>query len=408
MSRFGPTKSKSVFLINIFMPSAMRRSIIILMLFACLGTLQAQSDTNRLRLILAGDIMGHSTLIESGRQSNGTYDFNPCFQYVKDYVQSADLAIANLEVTLAGKPYSSYPYFSSPDELAIAAKNAGFDILTTANNHCLDKGKHGLERTITALDSLGIPHLGTYVDAASHDMQNPLMVEKNGIRIALLCYTYGCNGFYPTRPNVVNFIDTNEMRRDIKRAHARNADFVITIIHWGIEYETHCNHEQANIAKWLMNNGSDIVIGGHPHVVQNMTADINPNNERYPEIVVYSMGNLISNQRDINTDGGIMIELELAKNNGHTTVQECSYMPYWVNRYTQNKRRYYRIVPAYDALDNPNAYKISKEAQRPLKTFVTNLEKRIADSTPKTIPQEKPFHWFTRRDFYKNGKPINQ
>lgn len=379
--------------------------VIWMVLALAAGVVRGQGENGRLRIVFGGDIMGHSTLVASGLQTDGSYDFEPCFEYVRDYIESADLAVANLEVTLAGKPYTSYPYFSSPDALALAARNVGFDIVTTANNHCLDKGKAGLERTLAVLDSLGVKHLGTYMDEGAREREHPLMVEKNGIRMALLTYTYGCNGFVASRPNVVNLTDTAVMRKDLEKAHALGADFVVTMMHWGIEYEVRGNGEQVRLAKWLMNNGSDIVIGGHPHVVQNLSADINPLNDRYPEIVVFSMGNLLSNQRDVNTDGGIMVELRLKKDALGTRVERCYYFPYWVNRYTVNKQRYYRIVPARDGMANPKAYGLSKEAQGGLKRFVTNLDRRIEDSRPEKMMEGEGFGWFEERTFYQNGKP---
>ena len=147
-----------------------------------------------LKIIFAGDLMGHTPQHKAARTADSSYDYAPCFRFVKDYIQSADVAIVNLEVTLAGPPYTGYPQFSSPRELALAAKEAGFDIMATANNHCMDRGRMGLERTLRVLDTLGIPHLGTYRNREQRDREHPLIVERNGVRLALLCYTYGTNG----------------------------------------------------------------------------------------------------------------------------------------------------------------------------------------------------------------------
>ena len=344
-------------------------------LFLTLSPAQAQN----LKIIFAGDLMGHMPQHNAARLPDGTYDYAPCFRYVKDYVKSADLAIVNLEVPLAGKPYSGYPQFSAPDELASAAKEAGFDIMTTANNHCMDRGKNGLERTLRRLDMLGIPHLGTYLNHEERDAEHPMIVEMKGMRIALLCYTYGTNGIEVQRPNVVNFIDTAEMSRDLRVAKERNADFIITLIHWGIEYAVHSNKEQEQTARWLLEHGCDAVIGGHPHVVQNFTLDAIPGNNRYPEVVVYSMGNLISNQRDVNTDGGIMVEMTLKKNDGKTNVIDCQYMPYWVFRGSIDGLYQYYIVPSADAVAHPESYQIEGSNLRALTTFDKNTRKRLAD-----------------------------
>ncbi len=352
----------------------MKRIPLVVLLLLAATFSQAQS----VKIIFAGDLMGHMPQHNAARQTDGSYDYSPCFRYVKDYVQNADLAILNLEVPLDGKPYSGYPQFSAPDALAADAKEAGFDIMTTANNHCMDRGRHGLERTLRALDSLGIPHLGTYRDLAQRNSEHPLMVERNGFRIALLCYTYGTNGIPAVEPNVVNLIDTAEMARDLRVAKEKGADYVITLIHWGIEYAVKANKEQEQTAHWLLEHGCDAVIGSHPHVVQNFTLDANPKNKRYPEIVVYSMGNLVSNQRDVNTDGGIMIELTLTKTQGSSIIdQNCRYMPYWVHRGTVDSLYQYYIVPSTDAIAHPDSYQITGADLKALHLFDKNTRQRL-------------------------------
>ena len=349
-----------------------RLSLVLCLLLA--ASLQAQS----LKIVFAGDLMGHGPQHKAALRADGSYDYSPCFRFVKDYIQSADLAILNLEVTLAGPPYTGYPQFSSPDALAVAALDAGFDIFTTANNHCMDRGRSGLERTLYTLSTLSLPPLGTYLDRQQHDSLHPLIVERNGFRLALLTYTYGTNGIPAVSPNIVNLIDTAEMARDLRVARERGAEFVITLIHWGIEYAIKANTEQEQTARWLLEHGCDAVIGGHPHVVQNFTLDAIPGNDRYPEIVVYSMGNLVSNQRDVNCDGGIMVELNLHKNpNTNTITQDCHYMPYWVHRGTVDGLYQYYIVPSSDAVAYPESYQIDGEALRALQTFDANTRRRL-------------------------------
>jgi len=349
-----------------------RLSLVLCLLLA--ASLQAQS----LKIVFAGDLMGHGPQHKAALRADGSYDYSPCFRFVKDYIQSADLAILNLEVTLAGPPYTGYPQFSSPDALAVAALDAGFDIFTTANNHCMDRGRSGLERTLYTLSTLSLPPLGTYLDRQQHDSLHPLIVERNGFRLALLTYTYGTNGIPAVSPNIVNLIDTAEMARDLRVARERGAEFVITLIHWGIEYAVKANAEQEQTARWLLEHGCDAVIGGHPHVVQNFTLDAIPGNDRYPEIVVYSMGNLVSNQRDVNCDGGIMVELNLHKNpNTNTITQDCHYMPYWVHRGTVDGLYQYYIVPSSDAVAYPESYQIGGEALHALQTFDANPRRRL-------------------------------
>lgn len=362
--------------------------LFLLLLAPALG--RAQSDSGSVRIVFAGDIMGHGPQIKAALQPDGSYDYEPSFRYVAEYIKSADLAIANLEVTLAGPPYTGYPQFSSPAALAVAASAAGFDILTTANNHCMDRGPAGLQRTLDSLDALGIPHLGTYRDSASRHSEHPLMVDRCGIRLALLCYTYGTNGIEVHPPQVVNMIDTTLMLRDLQEARARGADYVVTLIHWGIEYQTAANAEQRQTARWLFDHGCDAVIGGHPHVVQDFTFDAVPGNAHYPEPVVYSMGNFVSNQRDPGCDGGIMVELTLQKRDGRITSQRMAYMPYWVHRGTVDSLYQYYVVPSTDAVEHPDLYQIEPALQPALRRFSDDTRARLA-SEP-LIPEHRFYH----------------
>jgi poly-gamma-glutamate synthesis protein (capsule biosynthesis protein) len=285
--------------------------------------------------------MGHGPQIEAAYDSaSKTYNYNPVFQYVKSYIKKADFAIANLEVTLAGRPYKGYPQFSSPDALAIAAKNAGFDLLINANNHCLDRGRQGLERTIMILDSFGIQHTGTFRNKVERDSLYPFIVEKNNIKLAILNYTFGTNGLRVELPNVVNYIDTGQIKSDINKSVKMSADFIILTIHWGIEYERVANKEQKNLAAWLLRNGVNAVIGMHPHVIQPVEVTF-PNHvdSTMRNIVVYSLGNCVSNQRERYRDGGILFELDLVKKDT-TRISSYSFTPTWVFR---NKK--YFIIP---------------------------------------------------------------
>ena len=180
-------------------------------------------DTTRISILFGGDVMGHDSQIASALEvKSKRYDYSSCFRFVTPIIEAPDLAIANLEVTLAGPPYMGYPQFSSPDALAKQLQASGFDALVTANNHCIDRGKKGLERTIAQLDSLGMPHTGTFIDSAARANQTPLMIRKNGFYLALLNYTYGTNGIPVPRGSIVNHLDTALMRRDIAVAKALN------------------------------------------------------------------------------------------------------------------------------------------------------------------------------------------
>jgi len=303
--------------------------------------LHVNSQENpQLRLLFAGDIMGHDTQIESAKkQGQGTYDYTDCFMHLERFISAADIAIGNLEVTLAGAPYKGYPAFSSPDELALELKEVGFDIMVHANNHAIDRRKKGLERTLVVLDSIDMIHSGVFKDAEQRAIHYPLIVEKNGIRLALLNYTYGTNGIKVTSPNIVNYIDTVQIKKDLRKACTAEPDFIIALMHWGLEYQRTENKAQQALAKFLFENGTDAIIGSHPHVVQPIRM-LNENN-----LVVYSMGNMISNQRKRYTNGGILVELTLEKSDS-TYITDYSYLPIWVYKPRNNYGTAFQLLPA--------------------------------------------------------------
>ncbi len=264
----------------------------------------------RLTLLFAGDLMQHQAQIDAARQPDGSYDYGACFAPVRSLIEGADVAIGNLEVTLGGLPYKGYPAFSAPDEYLTAIHEAGFDVLLTANNHCLDRGRKGLERTIRLLDSLHIPHLGTYRTPEERQERLPLLIEKNGFRIALLNYTSGTNGIRVTPPNVVDYIARTVMADDIRHARSLRPDALIVCIHWGEEYQRTPNTAQRQLADWLLAQGVTHIIGSHPHVVQPVEV-CSDGLERH--VVVYSLGNFLSNMSAPHTDGGLVVTLELEK-----------------------------------------------------------------------------------------------
>lgn len=296
-------------------------------------------------LLFVGDLMQHQAQIDAARQPDGTYDYTHCFSLVKDDISRADLAIGNLEVTLGGKPYRGYPQFSAPDEYLYALKEAGFDILGTANNHSLDRRKRGLERTLSLTDSIGIPTVGTYRDSTDRHRRYPLMVEKNGVRIALLCATYGTNGIPATAPNIVNSLDRQELATDIRRARALCPDAIIALVHWGNEYQQQPNSEQRSLARWLIGEGVDHVIGSHPHMIQPI--ELVPSTEHPTHhTIVYSLGNYVSNMSIPHSDVGLSVQLTLEKIGGTTRLGALDYNLVWTERAALSRTGDFRIIPA--------------------------------------------------------------
>jgi poly-gamma-glutamate synthesis protein (capsule biosynthesis protein) len=287
--------------------------------------------------------MGHDEQIWSAEDRvTKKFDYNPVFSYIKDIVSEADIAIANLEVTLAGPPYKGYPQFSSPAALAAACKEAGFDGLVTANNHSADRGKSGILNTILRLDSIGIPHTGTFVSQMAKDTLEPLYFVKNGIKIALLNYTYGTNGIAVPAPVIVNLLDRNNIAAGIASAKKASPDFIILFLHWGTEYDTVPRREQYELADFCFSQGADLIIGSHPHVVQKMVWQKDDGRNR---AVVYSLGNFISNQRKTKTDGGAMARIELTKKGGITSITNTGYYLTWVYTPIVSYRKKFYILP---------------------------------------------------------------
>lgn len=323
------------------------------------------SPPQKLTLIFAGDLMQHQGQIDAARTTRG-FDYSDCFKYVKEEISKADIAIGNLEVTLGGKPYAGYPTFSAPDEYLAAIKDAGFDVLTTANNHCLDRGKKGLERTLLMLDSLNLSHAGTYVNATARVHNYPLLIEQNGFRIALLSYTYGTNGIKVTAPNVVNYIDREQISADIDSARLKRPDAIIACMHWGNEYQSLPSPEQASLADWLIEHGVTHIIGCHPHVVQPLELRTDSLRD-VQHVVAYSLGNFISNMTGRRTDGGLVFKLELTKDTARTYVSDCGYSLVWTARPVLSQKKNYTLYPLCTETNS-----LPKEARNRLKIFVND------------------------------------
>ena len=303
-------------------------------------------DTTTVSFVFVGDVMGHDTQINSAFISpDKGYSYDGCFKYVSNIFEDADFTVANLEVTLAGPPFKGYPQFSSPDALAIAMQNAGVDAMVTANNHCIDRRKQGLERTIDVLDSLGIPRTGTFKDSLDRAKNNVMLFEKSGIKVALLNYTYGTNGIPVTKPNVVNFIDEDVIVKDIAKAKEINPEKIIAFVHWGLEYQTAPNARQKKINQLFKDNGVEIVIGSHPHVLQ-------PIKYEQDHFVVYSLGNFVSNQRTAPRDGGAIVHVEISKTGDESFVSDAGYYLTWVHTPVINGKKEFMVLPVSPFEDN--------------------------------------------------------
>lgn len=311
----------------------------------------------RVSLIFAGDAMVHTPQIEAAKTANG-YNFHPTFEKIKSRIFNADIAGVNLETTLGTPPYSGYPLFISPKEYAKALHHGGFNLFFTANNHALDSGKKGLEQTIDVIRKEGVKQTGTFKTPDDRALNYPLMLIKNGIRIAFLNYTYGTNGLPVRPPNIVNLIDTTLIKKDIATANQLNPDIIIAVMHWGHEYHTQPSSHQKEIAQFLFNNKVRIIIGHHPHVIQPIQTYTE--GDSITHAVFYSLGNFVSNQRWENSDGGMLAHIVLSKKDPEApvTIELIDYSLVWTHKYFKDNKPVFNVLPAQDknttALSTPN------------------------------------------------------
>ena len=302
--------------------------------------------------------------------SSKSYNFDNNFQYVDSFIEKSDLSIANLETTLAGSsiPYTSYPAFNSPDTLVDALKNAGVDVLSTINNHSFDKGDLGVKRTLQVTKEKGLETVGTVQNV---DDKNYIIKDIEGIKLGITSFSYGevkngtkyVNGIQISNESKdkMNIFDMhsvdnafNTIRKDLD--NIKDTDMQIVILHWGSEYQRVPSEFQTNLAQKLSDYGVDIIIGSHPHVVQpvQMIKSSDGNNDT---LVIYSLGNFISNQRkellgSPYPEDGLMVNIEITKdfNEDKTYVSQVECIPTWVNKYQKLGKYIYEIIPIYDKI----------------------------------------------------------
>lgn len=317
-----------------------------------------------------GDIMAHTTQVRSAAQEDGTYSFTDNFEYVKKYIKAADIALCNVETTFGGPPYSGYPAFSSPDELAEDLADAGFDVAFTANNHMHDRGENGIVRTVEVLKENGFVTTGSTVDGVS---PRYAMINVKGVDIGVIAYTYETpsldGGVYlngvrlssesSARINSFKYEDIDaelvKIKGVVDEAKAAGAEIVVLYYHWGEEYQLAANEWQRYMAeKTVEMMDVDVIFASHPHNLQEA--------EYVGDVpVFFSMGNFISNQRTETlgadkryTETGVIaqVKLEYDRANGAVTGTEMSAVPTWVDRYSAGGKTMYSIIPLDDELED--------------------------------------------------------
>lgn len=318
-----------------------------------LPDVQAHSET--ITLTAAGDCLMHNTQISSGLQADGSYDFSDFFPEVKELIAEGDYSSTNFEAAMAGPEsgYTGYPLFNSPDAAADAFKKAGFDLVVSANNHCLDRGARGALRTLDVLRRAGLDTVGTY--KSEKESNAYLIKDIKGVKVAYLAYTYGTNGI-PVAPRysfLVNFMDKDEILADIKSLR-KKVDIIVLVLHWGLEYNPQPSPEQKIQAKEYLEAGADVILGSHPHVIQTMEVMKVQGKDKF---VIYSMGNFISHQIGQERNSGIVLKMKFTKDfaGQKTILDSVSYTPTFSHSYRENGRLKFRVVPVEASIEKIKA-----------------------------------------------------
>ena len=347
-----------------------------------------EAEDTTFSLCAIGDIMCHNTQYQDAYNSDSdSYDFSYVFDDISLYTKTADLCIGNLETTFAGKDrgYSSYPTFNTPDELALNLKKLGLDVLTTANNHCLDKGIDGLNRTIDILNDADISHLGTYKSQEERD--TVLIKYVKGLKIAFINYTYGTNGItvHSDKTYCVNLIDNDLILKDINSAKEQNADIIVACMHWGTEYNTSPSSSQKETADFLFKNGVDIVLGGHPHVLQPMekrTVMLDDGTTK-DGFIIYSLGNFMADQNAKNTKDSIILDLTITKHvDGTVTIDKAEYIPIYLYKDSSSKEKKFKILNIEKSIlnyDSGISTNIDKALYNTLKKELENIKNIVGE-----------------------------
>lgn len=343
-------------------------------------------------IVSLGNLIIHQSQINGAKNENG-YDFSPSFQYIKEMVSEADISLGILEGALAGGEPTGYPIFNSPDEVIDSLRDTGIDVVNYANNHIYDYDDEGLQRTIEITKEKGLDVLGV---KSTEEEKSYLVKEVDGVKIGFASYVFetaAVNGYKTINSNPVsinseNLINTfnyndlesfyNRIASEISAMKAEGVEFIIASMHWGEEYNTYIEATQNEIAKKLNELGVDIILGGHPHVIQ--PYEIICNESGHSTFVIYSQGNSLSNQSEqeigvAESEDGIMIKFTLEKKDGNVSLKEYKIIPTWVYKEEKGDGTYYhKIIPVEEALANPEEYGINSDVYARLKNSLNRTK----------------------------------
>ena len=345
-------------------------------------------------VFVLGDLMCHGKMMRSAhaiyaRTHSGAsidnpyhFDFSTFFCRLGDRISGADVAVGNLEFPFAGPPFSGYPSFSTPDCYAEYAANEGFDVILTANNHVLDQGTPGLKRTLDVYDKMEASTSARYTGTARSVQEEleryPLIVNVRDVRLAFVNFTYGTNSGASSAWPKVEKIHRDEILAAIERAREKEADVIIAIPHWGEEYQLRHNAAQEDLARWLVANGVDVIVGSHPHVVQDIAVYQSEYEDGSPKEVpvVYSLGNAVSNQNDLPARLEGCVTLRIVSHRGKTRVLPDPCLEFlWCTKAGMIDDGY-SVVPVEEYAGHPEVWKVAGDYEKMMSTY-DSVRKRL-------------------------------
>jgi len=357
----------------------------------------SEPDIRTVKLISAGNIMATETQISQAKIDENSYDFSPSFDFISPYLQEGDLVIGDLEVSQAGPDvsyggysgYTGWPLFNSPQELTDALYDAGINIFNLANNHVLDRGYDGLMNTIDHIRGMGAITIGAY--KSSDEQEEILIIEKNGISIALIGYTYSTNGNYIPEGHeyIVNhtpeFLDISPIIEDIQTAIKKGADLVVVFAHWGAEHAHEPQPEYLRLrAEEMAQAGADLIIGGHPKWIQPLEWFFieSDDGSTRAALAAYSQGSFLTHQyagdgyNEVYSEYSILLDIDVTKDyhTGDTWISDVDYEICWVNRHWRH-----RVLPLSAVFAaSPEQFQLNESQYERLKE-ISNFSKEVIE-----------------------------
>ena len=310
---------------------------------------QSVKSSETISILATGDILMHNTVIAAGF-ADEQYQYESMFAPIKDIISSADYAMINLEAALAGPDtgYTGYPLFNAPDNVANALHDSGFDLVTNANNHILDRGYTGAMRTLDILRQNELDTIG--INKSQQEKDQMLIKEIRGVKVGFLAYGYDTNGIpLPAdKPFFYNLLNEENILKDITAMRPK-VDILVLSLHWGVEYSPFPTEIQSDLARKFFAQGADVILGGHPHVLQPAEIMTINGNKKF---IVYSMGNCLGDQNGVERNSGVIVKLTFKKDllSGKTELQSFDYTPTFSNSYMDKGKENFRIIPVPETI----------------------------------------------------------